>query len=135
MNWTDWKPLKLTPGLDRASLAETLDGGQSFRWIQDPADTWTGQWSDNVVRIRISEEGHLSWSAPTELIAPDTEARLLAYLGAGSNWDSLIDQLPWRSDPHLRMAIEAFPGLRILRQPMEEALLGFLCSATKRIVQ
>lgn len=31
--------------------------------------------------------------------------------------------------------IDSFPGLRILRQPFGETLLGFLCSATKQIVQ
>mgnify|MGYP003313890792 CR=1 FL=1 len=31
--------------------------------------------------------------------------------------------------------MQRFPKLRILRQPVEEALLGFLCSATKQIVQ
>jgi len=135
MNWTYWKPLKLTPGFDRTSLAETLDGGQSFRWVQDPADIWIGQWSDNVVRIRFSDEGHLEWSTHAELETPDTKDHLLTYLGADTDWESLKDELPWRSDPHLRKSIEAFPSLRILRQPMEEALLGFLCSATKRIVQ
>jgi N-glycosylase/DNA lyase len=135
MNWTPWKPLKLTPGFDRTSLAETLDGGQAFRWAQDPPHTWTGQWSDLIVRIQISDDGSLTWSAPTALNAHNIERRLLTYLGADSNWESLVDELPWRSDPQLRMAIEAFPGLRILRQPMEETLLAFLCSATKRIVQ
>ena len=69
------------------------------------------------------------------LKAPDIEDHLLAYLGAEVPWESLIDQLPWRSDPHLKMAIGAFPGLRILCQPVEETLLAFLCSATKRITQ
>ena len=47
----------------------------------------------------------------------------------------MVDTLPWRSDPHLAACLAAFPGLRILRQPFGETLLGFLCSATKQIVQ
>jgi N-glycosylase/DNA lyase len=47
----------------------------------------------------------------------------------------MVDALPWRSDPHLAQCLNAFPELRILRQPFGEALLGFLCSATKQIVQ
>jgi N-glycosylase/DNA lyase len=47
----------------------------------------------------------------------------------------MADALPWRSDPHLAQCLRAFPDLRILRQPFGETLLGFLCSATKQIVQ
>ena len=43
--------------------------------------------------------------------------------------------LPWRSDLILKQAIEAYPHLRILRQPLPETLLGFLCSSTKQIPQ
>jgi len=50
-------------------------------------------------------------------------------------WQALTDSLPWRSDPHLAQCITAFPELRLLRQPFGETLLGFLCSATKQIVQ
>ncbi|MGH8018346.1 MAG: DNA-binding protein, partial [Opitutaceae bacterium] len=51
------------------------------------------------------------------------------------DWRARADQLPWRSDPHLARCIEVFPGLRILRQPLAETLLCFLCSATKQIAQ
>jgi N-glycosylase/DNA lyase len=135
VKWTEWKPLKLAPKFNRVSLAETLDGGQTFRWVQDPLDIWTGQWSDVIVRIQFSDEGRLTWSAPSALEAGDVEDRIRIYFGADVDWDSLIDHLPWRSDPHLKKAIKAFSGLRILRQPLEETLLAFLCSATKRIVQ
>lgn len=135
MTWTSWKPLPVSPGFDPASLAETLDGGQAFRWNRNENGTWLGQWSDQVVRIRQMDTGSLKWSTPTTLDTARTQNRLQSYLGADTDWNDLIDQLPWRSDPHLKKAIDAFPGLRILHQPMEEALLGFLCSATKQIVQ
>ena len=57
------------------------------------------------------------------------------YFDAGQDWAALVDALPWRSDAHLARCIAAFPGLRILRQPLGETLLHFLCSATKQIVQ
>jgi N-glycosylase/DNA lyase len=56
-------------------------------------------------------------------------------LAVHQDWANLVDQLPWRSDPHLRQCLARFPSLRILRQPLGETLLGFLCSATKQIVQ
>jgi N-glycosylase/DNA lyase len=57
------------------------------------------------------------------------------YFAADRDWAALADALPWRSDAHLARCLAAFPGLRILRQPLGETLLHFLCSATKQIVQ
>jgi len=129
--WSDWQPLagwQPTP----ATLAETLDGGQSFRW-QGADDIWTGTWSGCVAQLRL-REGSLEWRSPVSLQTA-VAAALPRYLGLDRDWNALTDSLPWRSDAHLAQGIAAFPGLRILRQPFGETLLGFLCSATKQIVQ
>jgi len=147
-----WQPL---PGDWRPSpdvLRETLDGGQAFRWRdevtpsalrshgeagsasteQSAIAVWTGIWGDNLAQLRLHRDT-LQWRAPAGTAT--TGPALHRYLGAGTDWAALADALPWRSDPHLRRCLEAFPGLRILRQPFGETLLGFLCSATKQIVQ
>ena len=139
--WTPWRPvapdLRLTPTV----LTELLDGGQSFRWWpqlrQDSLNTtefWWGQWKENVTALRLGGDGRLEWSAPAT-VAGQVEPRLPEYLGLTSTHDDAVDGLPWRSDSHLAACLTAFPGLRILRQPFDETLLGFLCSATKQIVQ
>ncbi len=128
--WSDWQPLalRLAPGI----LAETLDGGQSFRWQQIDG-LWTGTWSGCVAQLRL-QDGSVEWRAPAPLRAAVATA-LPRYLGLDRDWAALTDSLPWRSDAHLAQCLAAFPGLRILRQPFGETLLGFLCSATKQIVQ
>lgn len=132
--WSDWQPL---PGLVCVSpvvLAETLDGGQAFRWNRQPEGAWLGYFGDQVVRLSLNSSGALQWSAPLGGAVNTAEA-LARYLDLARDPRELADALPWRSDPHLATAIAAFPGLRILRQPFGETLLGFLCSATKQIVQ
>jgi N-glycosylase/DNA lyase len=62
-------------------------------------------------------------------------AALPRYLGLDIDWVARTLALPWRTDFHLVECIYQFSGLRILRQPFGETLLGFLCSATKQIVQ
>jgi N-glycosylase/DNA lyase len=57
------------------------------------------------------------------------------HLASDVDWPALADRLPWRTDAHLARCIAAFPGLRILRQPIGEALLCFMCSAAKQIAQ
>ena len=135
----DWQPWSSLPPLPRnrpftsAVLSELLDGGQSFRWNLQPGGYFEGGWGAHHLRIRLAQRGGgLEFSAPAQT-APEIEASALhAYL-AGPRADE--DALPWRSDPHLAACIAACPGLRILRQPFGETLLGFVCSATKQIVQ
>lgn len=140
VGWTEWQTLAITPPPSAAVLAETVDGGQAFRWqrersavdgVPPPRDTWLGQWDHHVARLRLDERGQLQWSAQ----AHDTGAALAHYLDGNGDPHALADSLPWRSDAHLARCLAAFPGLRILRQPFGETLLGFLCSATKQIVQ
>jgi N-glycosylase/DNA lyase len=137
--WSDWQPIsgwRPSP----VTLAETLDGGQSFRWQPGIGDTatpprtlWTGTWAGCVAQMRSTENG-LEWRAPAGLHSAVASA-LPRYLGLDRDWTALTDALPWRTDAHLAQCIAAWPGLRILRQPFGETLLGFLCSATKQIVQ
>jgi len=129
--WSEWRPLAgWTPSA--ATLAETLDGGQSFRW-NHAGGIWTGTWAGGLAQLRL-ENGRLHWRAPRALQVA-VAASLPRYLGLDRDWAALADSMPWRSDAHLAQAIAAFPDLRLLRQPFGETLLGFLCSATKQIVQ
>ncbi len=145
--WTPFAPVAGLPPFTPAVLSEILDGGQAFRWHRTPqnkagggappnfaSEIWLGQWSGCVVRLRPAADGALEFSASTAL-APQVARELPRYLVTDRNWPALTDSLPWRSDAHLARGLAVFPGLRILRQPFGETLLGFLCSATKQIVQ
>ena len=134
VGWSPWRAVPGATPLSAAVLSETLDGGQAFRWRRDADGNWLGLFDRDAVRLRLSTDEILHWSAPAGLAA-NTEPALIRYLDTGPRLAALVDALPWRSDPHLARCIAAFPGLRILRQPFGETLLGFLCSATKQIVQ
>jgi len=131
--WSDWQPLALTPAPGAATLAEILDGGQAFRWLRQPDGTWRGSWADCMAELHLAAE-KLSWRAPRP-IATRVGPALHDYFAADHAWAALADALPWRSDAHLAHCLAVFPGLSILRQPLGETLLHFLCSATKQIVQ
>jgi N-glycosylase/DNA lyase len=147
-DWSPWKVVAISPSPSAAVLAETLDGGQAFRWNPLPNDDigtidprthssakiWQGIFGACVVRLTLDSRGVLHWSAPKN-IAPQVAPSLGTYLDLKRDSAALTDALPWRSDRHLALCLETFPGLRILRQPFGETLLGFLCSATKQIVQ
>lgn len=131
--FTSWQPWPNAPRMSETAWVETLDGGQAFRWNKKD-EYFEGRWSRHVVRLRKDKNG-IQWSAPKSE-APEKVSRALStYFALEQNFEQLTDILPWRSDPVLRTAIEAFPGLRILRQPLGETLFGFLCSSTKQIPQ
>lgn len=132
--WSAWQAVAGVPAMTAAVLAETLDGGQAFRWQRQPDGAWLGVWSERVVRLQLDPAGRLAWSAPGKP-DPAIAADLGTYLATHHDFAALAETLPWRSDPHLARCRAEFPGLRILRQPFGETLLGFLCSATKQIVQ
>lgn len=134
LRFTPWQPVSPAQTFTPAVFAETLDGGQAFRWHRQADGSWQGIFGEHLVRLALDASGTLLWSAP-EPFAAKTLPALRRYLDADRDPRALADSLPWRSDAHLSRCLEAFPGLRILRQPFGEALLGFLCSATKQIVQ
>ncbi len=157
--FSDWQRVEGLPAMPVHVLAETLDGGQAFRWhrmgpapdvdrvsgsaIQPPGIAeqreprlaeWWGVWGNHVVRLRLGAAQGVEWSAPCSLQG-STTAALRRYLATDNDFSALADTLPWRSDSHLARCLTAFPRLRLLKQPFGETLLGFLCSATKQIVQ
>lgn len=131
--FTAFQPWVDAPTLCANTLRETLNGGQAFRWhVHDTF--FEGRWAGNVVRIRPGNRG-LDIAIPVEADQAKILAALESYFALETDFTALSNALPWRSDPVLRTAIEAFPGLRILRQPLDETLFGFLCSSTKQIPQ
>jgi N-glycosylase/DNA lyase len=133
-SWSDWQPLPVSPPFTATALAETLDGGQAFRWNRQADGAWFGIWGDCAARLRMNDDRPLAWSAPTE-IAERVAVALPRYLALDVDYAALVDALPWRSDPQLAACLDAWRGLRLLRQPFGETLLCFLCSATKQILQ
>lgn len=120
------------PGsLNERVLKEILAGGQSFLWEQDPeSGEWWGHWENHSARIRYRRR------RAEILPGPDTTADdCLLYWGDETAHRTWRNTLPWRGDNVLRTAMDAFPGLRLLRQPPGEALLAFLLSSTKPIPQ
>ncbi len=134
LNWIPWEPLKGSPEISPRVLAEILDGGQVFRWHEIETGVWEGFWMEHVTRLRLDAANRLEWCAPRKL-ADRVELALPKYLAMDVDWTGILDALPWRSDPVLSTALRAWPGMRILRQPLEETLFCFLCSSTKQIVQ
>jgi N-glycosylase/DNA lyase len=132
--WSPWQDVVLPEALSPRVLEEILDGGQAFRWHLQAGRTWMGVWAGHAAELRLNAAATLQARSP---VASGTAggAAVRSYLDAGRSARTLADALPWRSDAHLARCLEAFPGLRLLRQPFGETLLCFLCSAAKQVLQ
>ena len=131
-DWTSWRPLRLAEDIPAGTLAEQMDGGQAFRWSLASDGSWVGVFGRTLAAVRSGPQG-LEWRGQQG--ATHAEGALRHYLDADGSQARLSEALPWRSDAVLRSARVAYPGLRILRQDPQEALIGFLCSSNKRIQQ
>lgn len=117
--------VKFTP----ADFAETLDGGQAFRWDDVGGGEYFGVFGKNWARLRLACDGSLEYSS-------NAGAKVLAeYFDAARDYESLRKNLKSRGDGIVDRALEIYPTLRILRQNPAEALICFICSSSKRIVQ
>lgn len=126
-----WRTLKPHVHFTPAVFHETLDGGQAFRWTRHDGH-WRGQWLRHVIDVRLDNDNGLEWRP----VAGKVDAKAVAhYLAADTDFEALADSLPWRSDALIAAAMEPWRTLRLMRQPLPEVLLCFLCSSAKRIVQ
>ena len=132
MSFTSWQAWPDAPDISAKMLAEILDGGQAFRW-RKIEDFFEGRWSHHVARLKPGKKKSIEYAFP-EGSDVKTELKALSdYFALGVDFRAMTDDLPWRSDPVLKKAIEPFSGMRILRQPFPETLFCFLCSSAKQI--
>lgn len=110
-------------------LAATVTSGQAFRWRASGAG-WESAIHGTWVHLESREPGILTATT----VAPQTDWRWLEhYLQSQVRLADVIATFP--PDPPLLEAVQACPGLRLLRQDPWECLAGFILSSTKQIVQ
>lgn len=124
-----------------ADFCETLDGGQAFTWHACEFDksrfaaAYEGVFGFYAARFFLDLKGE-TW---VECLNGETDKVFLAaadaYLDGARDYEKLKAALPIAKDKVLDVSLRARPALRILRQSPQEAIIGFICSSSKRIVQ
>ncbi len=111
-------------------LALTLDCGQAFRWARVPSRqgcAFEGYVKDTFL--------HISQDGSRFLLRDKGEKEFLElwkdYFDLDTDQEPILRQLC--EDKYLRMAIEKYRGIRILRQDREEALISFVISQNNNI--
>jgi N-glycosylase/DNA lyase len=109
-------------------LALTLNSGQSFRW-NATEDGWEGVIDRRWVLLR-QEPGRIICSTAVPVENWDWLAH---YLQVDIDLRNVTATFP--ADEHMRQAVDACRGLRLLRQDPWECLASFILSSTKQIIQ
>jgi N-glycosylase/DNA lyase len=131
--WTSWRAIDESGTFTERGFVETLDGGQMFRFNRTDEGHWIGVWGENVARVRL-RDGAVEASFPANFARGGVTAlrHLLSLdLPYGHYYTALTDS----GDPVMLRAIDQCRGLRIVRQPLPEAVLSFLCSPLRKIAQ
>ncbi len=107
-------------------LAKVLYSGQDFRW-QELGQGWhSGVLDGNIVHVRQGHGG-LEYRAHTDL-----ESLLVSYFRLDEDVDAIYAALS--RDPDMAALAQAYPWLRVLRQPDPwECTVAYICSANNNV--
>ncbi|MDD6275772.1 MAG: DNA glycosylase [Clostridia bacterium] len=105
----------------------TFDCGQAFRWDKNPDGSWHGIVGNRAVNIYQSGN-----SLTVKGIIKDGDAEFWTrYLDLERNYGEICENL--KADKYLKLAIEKYSGIRILKQDSWEALCSFIISQNNNI--
>ncbi len=114
---------------------ESIDGGQAFTWNKtDEENEYIGVFSSIVAKARLNNNrvqvSFLKGTNETMAIKKFAE-----YIDVNTDYSAIRQTLENSGDTNMQRALSIYPTLRILRQNPAEAIICFICSSSKRIVQ
>ena len=126
-------------------LQATVESGQSYLWRRAKGDTYDrlalrggDHWYETVVPpidglcdrhhvVRARQiDGLLEWESTTDAVPILTH-----LLRLDDDLDAILASTP--DDPLLERAYDAYPGMRLVRDPPFSCLISFICSAQMRV--
>lgn len=115
-------------GVTGLDLAQTLDCGQSFRWTEQPDDSFEGVAYGKFVTVKLEGTDLYIYNATKS----EFETIWYNYFDFGLDYDKIRAEIS-KIHPVLNEAAEYAPGIRILRQESYEALCTFIISQNNNI--
>ena len=133
--WYKFEELDI-PKFTPSDFCETLDGGQSFRWYKtesssDTEPEYIGSFGRIASILKLTKSGKVLCSTHKK----NGYKLVEEYLDINRDYHTLRESLKNIGDDIMNKALEVYPTLRILRQPTDEAIICFICSSSKRIIQ
>ncbi len=115
-------------GVNDLDLAQTLDCGQSFRWIEQEDGSFKGVAYGRYVTVKLCGSDLYIYNATKE----DFKNIWFNYFDFGLDYGKIRDEIS-KIHPVLNEAAKYAPGIRILRQEPYETLCTFIISQNNNI--
>ena len=123
-------------------LETSLMMGQAFRWhpldaafYPDWSQWFSGVLGDHLIHIRQTDDGvEYRSGGPNGATDADLSNLLSRYFRLDDDIEAIYADLCAR-DPQMEKLVEAYRGMRLLRQDPWECLVSYICSATASIKQ
>lgn len=115
-------------GVYDLNLEQTLDCGQSFRWVQNPDESFSGVAFRKSITVKMIENSLYIYNADKE----DFENIWRNYFDLELDYGSIRESIS-KIHPILSEAAKYAPGIRILQQEPYEALCTFIISQNNNI--
>lgn len=113
--------------VNNLDLSLTLDCGQSFRWRENPDGSWHGIVRGRSVDVYIKDKKLFICGD-----VKDGDAAIWqSYFDLNRDYFAVCKKL--KEDKWINKAIDAYPGIRILKQDSWEALCSFIISQNNNI--
>jgi len=126
-------------------LQSTLESGQSYLWDRADGEMYArtdahggDHWYETVVPpvdgvseeravVRVRQiDGALEWESTTDAVPILTH-----LLRLDDDLEAIFEAIP--DDPLVARAYDAYPGMRLVRDPPFSCLISFICSAQMRV--
>jgi N-glycosylase/DNA lyase len=107
-------------------IETTLMGGQAFNWIYNEG-FYYGSTQLGVIKVKY-QDGELVWQTYPE---NDDYELIKRYFKLDSDYEKILGII--NKDEHMRVAINTYPGLRLLEQDFEQTLISYIISANNNI--
>ncbi len=109
-------------------LNASLCCGQVFRWVQESGHWWYGVVSENIIKIRQSDD-QLDFTIFPEV--PDPAGYITQYFRLDDDLDMIYHHIT--KDQHVATAIRNAYGLRLIQQDPWECMISFIISQQNQI--
>lgn len=114
-------------------VKDIFDCGQCFRWNEQPDESYTGIFGNNVMNIKEVPEKDGTYKIIFEGICEgNIEEICKRYFDLDRDYESIKEKLS-QIDGYMKESIKYGEGIRILNQDLWETLISFIISANNNI--
>lgn len=114
-------------GLSHFALADTLDCGQAFRWIENPDGSWQAVVKGRLLRVAQTENAFYIYNCTKREFSDNWST----YFDTARDYAAICEAIS--VDPILKRTAEVCGGIRLLQQEPWETLCSFILSQNNNI--